>query len=246
MRFWHAHILATRNYKTIPAADTRTNMRTTSLFVTVATLATSYVEAGFVTTANTNIESTRPAFVGTTSALHVATLPEITSGARYEADETPFFASLTKDMLQDQAKSSKTKAYDGPLAPVVVALRDVIGQERFNKLRGNAISLHSTAIRSFVGTSESSLGEFVLKMLFLAADKDEDGLIREAEMKDVLQGLGFTWLEESQIAAIFKRANVKIPNHISLEEFVKEAPRTLSTNLVKLAKKNGGALGLLA
>ena len=33
---------------------------------------------------------------------------------------------------------------------------------------------------------------------------------------------------------------------ISLEEFMDEAPRTLKTNLVKLAKNNGGDMGLLA
>jgi hypothetical protein len=31
-----------------------------------------------------------------------------------------------------------------------------------------------------------------------------------------------------------------------MEEWMREAPKTLRTNLVKLAKQNGGDLGLLA
>ena len=85
-----------------------------------------------------------------------------------------------------------------------------------------------------------------MRTLFLAADKDADGLIHKNEMKRLLHSLGFTWLGDSQLQGIFERANVQVPDHISLEEFVKEAPKTLSTNLVKLAKKNGGSLGLLA
>lgn len=219
-------------------------MKTTCLFATVAIFACAQGVAAFVSNA---AESTHPAFAGSKSALHVATLPDIITGIIGE-EETPFFASLTKGMLQDQVGivKKKKKTGHGPLAPLVVLARDALGEKEFNNLRGNAIKLHSTAIRNFVGTSESTIGKFVLRMLFFAADKDEDGLLREAEIKVVLHDLGFTWLGDSQIRVIFERAEVQVPNHISLDEFIKEAPRTLSTNWVKLAKKNGGELGLLA
>ncbi|KAL7455042.1 hypothetical protein ACHAWC_006623 [Mediolabrus comicus] len=44
---------------------------------------------------------------------------------------------------------------------------------------------------------------------------------------------------------IINRADVNGDGMISLEEFMDEAPKTLKTNLVKLAKNNGGDMGLL-
>jgi hypothetical protein len=35
------------------------------------------------------------------------------------------------------------KATGGPFAPLVVVVRNVVGEKDFNKLRGKAISLHS-------------------------------------------------------------------------------------------------------
>ena len=217
-----------------------------AIYVSIlATLTGAYADTAFVSNAKGDVN--RPAFVSSASALNVATLPHVGSGdSSVESDETLFFASLTTSILQDQVKVSKKKSDDGPLAPIVVLVRDALGEQQFNKLRGNAISLHTAIIRKFISSSESSFGDFVLRTLFLAADKDADGLIHKNEMKRLLHSLGFTWLGDSQLQGIFERANVQVPDHISLEEFVKEAPKTLSTNLVKLAKKNGGSLGLLA
>ena len=43
-----------------------------------------------------------------------------------------------------------------------------------------------------------------------------------------------------------KRADEDDNCVIDYEEFVKEAPKTLKTNLVKLAKNNGAELGFLS
>jgi Ca2+-binding EF-hand superfamily protein len=61
-----------------------------------------------------------------------------------------------------------------------------------------------------------------------------------------LQLLGFSWLQSKQIQGIFQRADLDDNGAIDFDEFMKEAPKTLRTNLIKLAKKNGGDMGLLA
>ena len=55
-----------------------------------------------------------------------------------------------------------------------------------------------------------------------------------------------SWLAEKQVEQIIKRADSDENEVIDFEEFVKEAPRTLRVNLVKLAKQNGHDLGFLA
>ncbi|CAB9529213.1 expressed unknown protein [Seminavis robusta] len=201
------------------------------------------------------------------SALHVATFPDMSS-SRWEEDSkeepvgedleygaSPFFASLSMEELKfDVAGNKRTRNLamgqnqnqGGPLAPLVVLVKDSMGQQKFNFLRGKVISLHTMVIRAFVNTADTPLGDIVLKSLFLAVDTDGDGLINETQLGEMLHSLGFTWIKERQIKGIFERANVRIENHIDIEEFVKEAPKTLSTNLIKLAKSNGGKLGFLA
>ena len=53
-------------------------------------------------------------------------------------------------------------------------------------------------------------------------------------------------MSAGQIDAIMKRADEDDNCVIDYEEFVKEAPKTLKTNLVKLAKNNGAELGFLS
>lgn len=43
------------------------------------------------------------------------------------------------------------KATGGPFAPLVVVVRNIVGDKEFNKLRGKAISLHSQVIKEFCG-----------------------------------------------------------------------------------------------
>ena len=59
------------------------------------------------------------------------------------------------------------------------------------------------------------------------------------------QSLGFRFLGDKQIQGIFERAGGAERGFITLEEWIVEAPKTLKTNLVKLAKTNGGELGFL-
>ena len=135
---------------------------------------------------------------------------------------------------------------NGVLAPLVKTVKAVIGDDELNKVRGKAIALHSDVIKSFVDTSGTPVGQTVLKTLFTVADADKSGTLEENELNQALENLGFRFLNEKQKHGIFERADVDKNGHIDLDEWMAEAPKTLKTNLVKLAKKNGGDLGLLA
>jgi EF-hand domain pair len=135
---------------------------------------------------------------------------------------------------------------DGVFSPMVLFVKGVLGDELLNKVRGKVISLHSEVIGSFVETAETTFGDAVLRSLFKLADKDSNGTICKDELQFALRSLGFSWLQEKQIEGIFQRADGDGNGSIDIDEWVKEAPKTLRTNLVKLAKKNGGDMGLLA
>lgn len=134
---------------------------------------------------------------------------------------------------------------EGIFSPVVLAAKAVLGEEKLNKVRAKAISMHSDVISSFVDTHDTPTGQAALKTLFRIADKDGNGTISTDELAEAFQALGFNWLKEKQVNGIFKRADIDENGAIDLEEFVKEAPKTLRTNLIKLAKTNGGELGFL-
>ena len=72
-----------------------------------------------------------------------------------------------------------------------------------------------------------------------------NGVICQHELSTALQTLGFDWLKDKQVSGILKRADLDDNGAVDVEEFMREAPKTLRTNLIKLAKKNGGELGLL-
>ncbi|CAB9523955.1 expressed unknown protein [Seminavis robusta] len=135
---------------------------------------------------------------------------------------------------------------EGVFSPMVLFVKGVLGDEILNKVRGKVISLHSDVIGSFVETSDSTFGDAVLRSLFRLADKDGNGTICKKELQTALQSLGFSWLKDKQIEGIFKRADADGNGAIDMDEWISEAPKTLRTNLVKLAKKNGGDMGLLA
>jgi Ca2+-binding EF-hand superfamily protein len=84
-----------------------------------------------------------------------------------------------------------------------------------------------------------------LQQLFSLADANRSGTIDVDELKVALRALGFDWLKEEKVQGIFARADTDANGAIDLDEWIKEAPKTLKTNLVKLAKKNGGDMGLL-
>lgn len=134
---------------------------------------------------------------------------------------------------------------EGIFSPTVLFMKGVMGDATLNKVRGKAISLHSEVIATFVDTSDSVFGDAVLRSLFKLADKDGNGTICKDELQIALHSLGFSWLQEKQVNGIFSRADADGNGAIDLEEWIKEAPKTLRTNLTKLAKKNGGELGFL-
>mmetsp|Transcript_39532 Transcript_39532/g.114437 ORF Transcript_39532/g.114437 Transcript_39532/m.114437 type:complete len:222 (-) Transcript_39532:56-721(-) len=133
----------------------------------------------------------------------------------------------------------------GPLAPFVILAKKVLGEEELNQLRGKVIAEHSKVIGGFVDTSKTGFGETVLRMLFELADTNKNGTIEEEELAVALRKLGFD-LKDNQIKGIFDRADKDENGAIDFEEWRKEAPSTLRTNLIKLAKRNGGDLGFLA
>eukprot|EP00986_Skeletonema_menzelii_P005668 scaffold2103_cov138-Skeletonema_menzelii.AAC.2 len=142
-------------------------------------------------------------------------------------------------------KKANAAHKEGIFSPIVVAAGAVLGPEQLNKVRAKVISIHSDLIKSFVGTSDSAFGQAVLQQIFKYVDADNSGCIDKEELSVALSLLGFKWLKEKQVDAIFARADVNGDGMISLEEFMDEAPRTLKTNLVKLAKNNGGDMGAL-
>ena len=134
---------------------------------------------------------------------------------------------------------------EGVFSPIVVAAGAVLGDKMLNEIRGKVIALHSDLIKSFVDTADSALGQAVLRQLFNFVDVDKSGYLDKKEVATALNMLGFKWLGEKQVNGIFARADENGDAEISLEEFMVEAPKTLRTNLVKLAKSNGGEMGLL-
>lgn len=142
-------------------------------------------------------------------------------------------------------KKGKNPHKEGIFSPIVVAAGAVMGEETLNKVRGKVIAIHSDLIKSFVDTADSSFGQSVLKQIFNLVDTDNSGYLDKSEVAVALNMLGFKWLKDKHVGKIFERADANGDLEISLEEFMIEAPKTLRTNLVKLAKNNGGEMGLL-
>ena len=159
--------------------------------------------------------------------------------------------SATAPAAPDQKKKKKkpvagSSAHaEGIFSPAVKASKVLLGEDRLIKIRAKVIGAHSGVIKDFVATSDSEFGQSVLNLLFSTMDKDGNGVLDREELTAGLKALGFTWLKDKQIDGILKRADANGDGVISIEEFCKEAPKTLKTNLVKLAKQNGNDLGFL-
>ena len=151
----------------------------------------------------------------------------------------------SKSIAPKVAKKAAAHGKEGVFSPVVTTLKSVMGEDELNKLRGKAITMHSDVIKNFVGTSDSAFGQAVLKSMFAAADVDRNGTLEASELEKALKTLGFRYLNEKQLRGIFERADADKDGHIDLDEWMKDAPKTLRTNLVKLAKQNGGDMGFL-
>jgi len=157
---------------------------------------------------------------------------------------TPVVAPQKKTPAPKKKKANPAHK-EGVFSPIVVVAGTILGQDQLIKVRAKVISIHSDLIKSFVGTSDSAFGQTVLRQLFKYVDADNSGYIDKEELSVALSLLGFKWLKEKQVNGIFKRADKNGDGEISLEEFMDEAPKTLKVNLVKLAKNNGGDMGLL-
>merc|ERR1719152_221345 len=137
-------------------------------------------------------------------------------------------------------------AKDGPFTPLVKLTKRVMGKEKFLPFRAAVIAEHTKVIQAFVDTADSPFGCMALKKLFELADMDGNGTIDREELKTALMKLGFTHLSDAQIDKILERADSDDNCVVDYDEFVAEAPKTLKTNLVKLAKNNGAELGFLS
>jgi hypothetical protein len=159
--------------------------------------------------------------------------------------DIPPMPAAPKPAADAKKKSTGNPHREGVFSPIVVAAGAVLGDEQLNKIRGKVIALHSDLIKSFVDTADSTFGKAVLRQLFNFVDADKSGYLDRTEVATALGMLGFKWLGDKQVDGIFARADVDGDREISLDEFMIEAPRLLRTNLVKLAKSNGGEMGLL-
>lgn len=134
---------------------------------------------------------------------------------------------------------------EGVFSPIVFASKKVLGDETINQIRAKFISLHSNVIGDFVETHYSPMGTEIAKNLFVVMDANSDGTLDKEELKAAFETLGFTWLKDKQIEGILQRADLDSNGVIDYDEFKAELSKTLRTNLIKLAKKNGEAMGLL-
>lgn len=157
----------------------------------------------------------------------------------------PSVATPTTTSPTPPKKKGGNPHKEGVFSPIVIAAGTILGDDQLNKIRGKVISLHSDLIKSFVNTADSEFGKAILRQLFNFVDTDKSGYLDKKEVATALNLLGFKWLGEKQVDGIFERADADGDLTISLDEFMIEAPRLLRTNLVKLAKANGGEMGLL-
>jgi len=166
--------------------------------------------------------------------------PQPTSSEQPQAPMNPI-----QPKKQPSKKKSNPAHQEGVFSPLVIAFKVILGEDTLKKVRAKAISLHSDVIANFVDTYSTPFGQATLARLFTILDTNEDGVLDPSELQSGLHKLGFEWLKEKQISGIVKRSDLDKNGVIDYEEFSKAAPKTLRTNLTKLAKKNGGEMGLL-
>ena len=193
------------------------------------------------------------------STLRMTTTVEATASAA-DRNNAPFFTDVEVVSPVPTSKTPENKKTSRPAAPkksapgheegifspLVKLGKVVLGDDNLSKIRAKAIGAHSDVIANFVATSSSASGNAALEALFAISDKNKDGRVDEEELQEALNKLGFEWIGIKQAKKILERAaGSEEKNFITIEEFKREAPKTLKTNLTKLAKKNGGKLGFL-
>jgi hypothetical protein len=234
-------------------------MRSTAAATSIALVALASSSAAFVPIAHPIVAANAPLHMSSVSSNYLDSISAADSDN--DASSNTANTPLTTTTMQSTAiaesapKMAKKKPVakkggapahkSGVFSPIVHAGKMVLGDEQLNKLRGQVITLHSNLIKDFVSTADSAFGQAVLKSLFEISDANKDGKLSREEVATALRSLGFEWLKDKQIDGIINRADTDEDGYICIDEFCVEAPRTLSTNLVKLAKKNGGDMGLL-
>lgn len=139
------------------------------------------------------------------------------------------------------------KPKDGIFSPAVGLLKGVMGEDELKKMRAKIIQAHGSVMGQFIETSDSAFGQWTLKKMFEVADEDGSGELDKKELRAALQKLGFEWMDdEKQIDKVVKKGDKDDDGLIDFEEFKKLAPTMLKQNLMKLAKENGGELGMLS
>ena len=177
------------------------------------------------------------------SPVKAVEMPYFMEETKIESSESPAPKQLKKPKKPIKKKGPAHK--EGIFSPLVYGAKNVLGDAELNKLRAKFISMHSSVITDFVKTYETPFGSAVARKLFAEIDVNKDGTIDEKELALAFEKLGFTWLKEKQIGGIMKRADKDGNGVIDYEEYSMELPRTLKTNLIKLAKKNGDEMGFL-
>ncbi len=222
-------------------------MNNKQTLLTIMALSAAHGASAFATAPSRTIYH-RPLFAteegGSIDTVADADITESVEASKLIMDIPPTPVAPEKKAPAPKKKANAAHK-EGVFSPIVVVAGSILGQEQLNKVRAKVISIHSDLIKSFVGTSDSAFGQAVLQQLFKYVDADNSGYIDKEELSVALSMLGFKWLKEKQVNGIMKRADKDGDGIISLEEFMEEAPRTLKTNLVKLAKNNGGDMGLL-
>jgi len=223
-------------------------MNNKQTLLAIMALAAAHSSSAFVVNTHARAISNRPLSYSTGDTMTndytdvTATTSEQSSKLIMDIPPTPVAPKKKKPAPKKKANAAHK---EGVFSPIVIAAGTLLGPDQLNKVRAKAISIHSDLIKSFVGTSDSAIGQTVLQQLFKYVDADNSGYIDKEELSVALSLLGFKWLKEKQVNGIFDRADKNGDGIISTEEFMDEAPRTLKTNLVKLAKNNGGDMGLL-
>lgn len=153
--------------------------------------------------------------------------------------------SSEKDSVRVVPHKSNMHGSGGLFSPPVLLAKRWLGEKQFNKVRGKVISMHSDVIGKFVETSGTEFGQTVLRELFRYFDRNNNGTIDEQELAAAYAALGFHWLKQKQVEGILHRADMDGNGYLDMREWMEDTPKTLRTNLVKMAKKNGEDMGLL-
>ena len=124
-----------------------------------------------------------------------------------------FFTPVHTGTLRPRSQRASTalaasKAKFGLFSPAVELTKSIMGEQELKEFRAKVILEHSKVIGAMVDTSESKFGQIALKTLFEAADGDGNGTLDVQEVRDALNALGFTWLDEDKAGQLVSRADV--------------------------------------